>query len=110
MKVCPNCGYRDNPLWRHSRYDFNADYMRWEDALEQPELLDICNKLSKQPKGTIFVVGPYTFYRRGTKGLWLYRVANEDYKVQVEKRARALNGKQLKLLEVANQNEQHTKT
>lgn len=98
MKICTNCGHRDNPLWRYSRYDFNADYMRWEDGQNQIELTDICRKLGNQPIGTIYVVGPYTYYRRGKRGLWLYRVANENYKVSVEKRAKPIDGKQVKLL------------
>jgi len=39
MRVCPKCGYEDQPIWRHSRYDFNADYCRREEFEEIEPLL-----------------------------------------------------------------------
>lgn len=96
MRVCPKCGYRENPLWRHSRFDFNADYMRFEEAMTQKELEKICEFLKDKNNFVPFIPngGPYTYYRRGTGGLYLYRVLTEDFKVPRER-------KKHKLLEVA---------
>lgn len=99
MRVCTcwKCGElnRDNPLWRGSRYDFNADYMRFSDAFFEKEFEDICLKLELEPNFVPVVVGPNTFYRRGKGGMWLYRVPNEDFRVETEKRKP--KGKQLRL-------------
>ncbi len=97
VAVCPCCGevIRDNPLWRGSRYDFNADYMRFEDGQQQPELKEICEKLEEAENFEPLIVGPNTFYRRGKGGKWLYKVPNEDFRVETEKRK--VKGKQLKL-------------
>ena len=94
MIVCPKCGYRENRLWRHSRFDFNADYMRFEEAMAQKELKAICEFLKDKKNFVPFIPngGPYTYYRRGTGGLYLYRVLTEDFKVHRE-------GKKHKLLE-----------
>ena len=81
MKICPNCGHRDNPYWRHSRFDFNADYMREDDfAREFPELFK-----QLPPKPEKLILGLYVYYRRGKKEKQVYRVALEDYKVETEK-------------------------
>jgi hypothetical protein len=97
VAVCPCCGevIRDNPFWRGSRYDFNADYMRFEDGQQQPELKEVCEKLEDAENFEPLVVGPHTFYRRGKGGKWLYRVPSEDFRVETEKRKP--KGKQLKL-------------
>jgi len=99
MKVCLNCGFRDNPLWRGSRFDFNADYMRFDEAMSQKELMQICDFL--QDKGTFvpFELGPYIYYRRGTGGVYLYRVLKEDFKVPRERKKHiaSLNPSQSKL-------------
>jgi hypothetical protein len=95
---CPCCGaeIRDNPLWRGSRYDFNADYMDYfSEAGNSPELSDVFKALIGADNFVPFVVGPNTFYRRGKGGKWLYRVPNEDFRVETEKRKP--KGKQLKL-------------
>ena len=31
MRVCPECGYVDNPLWRASAFKWGADFMKMED-------------------------------------------------------------------------------
>ncbi len=31
MRVCPNCGHRDLPFWRNSRFYFNVDVARLDD-------------------------------------------------------------------------------
>ena len=84
MLICPKCGYRDNPLWRHSRFDFNADYMRFEEAIKQPELKEITDLLAMDIS-LKFTTGGYYYYRRGKGKIWLYRVPEEDYKVETEK-------------------------
>lgn len=81
MKICPKCRTRDNPYWRHSRFDFNADYMREEDfAREYPKEYAML-----PPKPGILHAGCYVYYRRGKKEKQVYRVAFEDWKVETEK-------------------------
>jgi hypothetical protein len=83
MKVCPSCGYTDNPYWRHSRFDYNADYMRYEDFREQfPNITQSENSNIHNP----LVLEGYTYYRRGTGGLEVYRVANEDFRMPRERK------------------------
>ena len=84
MRVCEKCGHMDNPLWRHSRFDYNADYMRWEDfQKEYPILADVLwhfpNNVPKEDSG-------YFYYRRGTGGLEVYRVWKPDYKMPRERK------------------------
>ena len=99
MKFCPDCGYEDPAVWRHSRYDFNADYCRREEFAELEPLLS--EALSDTEP---LVDGRIIYYRRGTAKIWVYRVALEDYKVSVEKRRAYTKPKvilnQTKLLEV----------
>lgn len=101
MKQCPKCGYRDNPLWRHSRFDFNADYMRFEEAMAQKELKQVCEFLKHKDTFVPHPWGPYTFYRRGTGGIYLYRVLTEDFKVPRERKKHVAgsNPAQTRLLE-----------
>lgn len=100
MRICPKCGHRDNANWRHSRFDFNADYMRFTEGMRQPELKPICEQLKDKENFDPVVEGPYIFYRRGTSGLYLYRVAKEDFKVPRERKHHKANldEKQQKLL------------
>lgn len=86
MTVCSKCGFRDNPLWRGSRFDFNAQYMRFEEALKQPELKQICEKLKDKKTFWPWKEKYYTYYRRGKGGLYLYRVPHEDFKVPRERK------------------------
>jgi len=81
MKFCPKCGYEDSIYWRHSRYDFNADYCRREEFPEIEPELDLA--LGEDEP---LVDGRYVYYRRGTGKVWVYRVALEDFKVSCEKR------------------------
>ena len=85
MRVCPKCGYRDNPYWIHSRFDFNADYMRFEEAERDPELREVCRLLEGKKTYEPIEVGPYIYYRRGTGGIYLYRVLKEDFKAPRER-------------------------
>jgi hypothetical protein len=84
MKVCPNCGYQDNPYWRHSRFDFNADYMSWEDF--KREFPDFHFALAERANNNPVELQGYFYYRRGTGGLEVYRVAKEDYKMPRERK------------------------
>lgn len=97
--VCPNCGtiIRDNPLWVSSRFDLNADYMTWEEAMAEPKLAEVVKALEFERNFIPFIVGTVTFYRRGKGGKYLYRVANEDFRVSVEKRKPYRKGKQVRL-------------
>ena len=82
MRVCPKCGYRDPGQWRHSRFEFNADYCRFDNApLEVSHVIDaLKDKANFQP----YEDGPYIYYRRGTGGVYLYRVLKEDFCVPRE--------------------------
>jgi len=91
MRVCPKCGYKDNPQWRHSRFDYNADYMRFDEALQDPFLHDICQFLKDKANFEPFEFNGVTFYRRGTGGLWLYRVSKEDFRVHRERKTHRKN-------------------
>jgi hypothetical protein len=97
VAVCPCCGtvIKDNPFWVSSKFDLNADYMRWEESLNQPELKEVCKELEFARNFQALVVGLVTYYRRGKGGKFLYRVPNEDFRVEVEKPKP--KGKQLRL-------------
>ena len=99
MKVCLSCGFRDNPYWRHSRFDYDADYMRFEDFMQEyPELAMV---LRCKPNGSAIRSGPYSFYRRGTGGLEVYRVLTQDFLMPRERKTTRLPPKRrLHVLEV----------
>lgn len=86
MKVCPICGFKDNPQWRHSRFDYNADYMRFDEALNDPDLNVICQFLKDKPNFVPYEINSICFYRRGTGGIYLYRVPKEDFRVPRERK------------------------
>jgi len=86
MRVCPNCNFKDSIHWRHSRFDFNADYMRFDTAKNQPELKSVVHFLKDKGNFIPFHWGPFVFYRRGKGGLYLYRVEKEDFKVNRERK------------------------
>ena len=85
MKICPSCGFQDNAQWRASRFDFDAEYMRFDEAENDPSLKHITQFLRNKCNFEPFVESPYTYYRRGTGGLWLYRVLSENFKVPRER-------------------------
>jgi hypothetical protein len=91
MKICIKCGYVDNVFWRHSRFDYDADYMRFDDAEQQPELKNICFLLREATNKEHISDKHYTYYRRGTGGIWLYRVLTTDYKMPRERKSHKLN-------------------
>jgi len=85
MRVCPRCGYEDNPLWRNSRFDWNSEYMEWDEAETQQELKVITDHLKDSENFKPFVEGPYAYYRRGSNGIYLYRVLVQDFKLHRER-------------------------
>ena len=84
MKICPECGYNDSLLWRNSRFDFNAEYCRFDNAPK--EVAHIVEALKDKENFVPYVEGPYVFYRRGTGGMFLYRVLKEDFRVPIERK------------------------
>jgi hypothetical protein len=87
VKICPCCKFADNPYWRHSRFDYNADYMRWEDF--QREYAGLAEQLEGRRNND--PIEDYEkinfYYRRGTGGIEVYRVAKEDYKMPRERKS-----------------------
>jgi len=86
MSVCPKCGFRDPVPWRGSRFDFNAFYIRFDEAPNYDSLREIYVQLVPRANFDRVIVGPYSYYRRGTDGLYLYRVLNEDFRVPRERK------------------------
>lgn len=84
MKVCVECGCRDNPYWRHSRFDYDADYMRFEDFITQYPTLAMV--LFSRRNHSAIRSGPYSYYRRGTDGIEVYRVLTEDLNMPRERK------------------------
>ena len=86
MKICTECGHRDNPYWRHSRFDYNADYMSWEDfKREYPRYAELLEHAGNH-EPVEDAKTPVFYYRRGTGGIQVYRVAKEDYKMPRERK------------------------
>lgn len=84
MRVCPKCGYKDADEWRHSRFDYNADYCRFDEAPD--EVWDVVLILKDAGNFEPFEKGSYIYYRRGTGGIWLYRVWKPDFKMPRERK------------------------
>ena len=85
VKVCHKCGAVDNLYWRHSRFDYNADYMTFEQfKIEYPAL----GKLLEHRKNHDPIeTKHYFYYRRGTSGIEVYRVWKPDYKMPRERKS-----------------------
>ena len=86
VKVCPKCGYRETIPWCSSRFDFNAEYIRFDEAPNYPQLVEVHKELIDKGNFEPVILGPYTYYRRGTGGIYLYRVPNEDFRVPRERK------------------------
>jgi hypothetical protein len=86
MKICPNCGYRETVPWIGSRFDFNAEYIKFEEAPNYKQIQLLAQQLQNRGNFDRIVIGPYSYYRRGTNGIYLYRVPNEDFKVHRERK------------------------
>jgi len=95
MKECPKCGYRDPPEWRNSRFDFNAEYCRFDNAPKEAN--HIVEALKDKANFEPFAEGAYIFYRRGTRGIYLYRVLKEDFRVPRERKRHKNDPQQKKL-------------
>ena len=84
MKVCPNCGYVDRSQFRASRFDYDSEHMRFDEAAsEVPQVVDA---LKDKPNFFPYSVGELIYYRRGTGGLWLYRVLKENFRIPRERK------------------------
>jgi len=86
MKICPNCGHRETVNWRTSRFDFNADYIRFNEAENQEETKHLYHGLKDRKNHDPIFDEYYAYYRRGKGGLFLYRDPKEDYKVPRERK------------------------
>jgi len=66
--------------------------MRFDEAQAEsseynPEQLkQVCIALKDKANFVPFILGPYTYYRRGTGGIYLYRVLNEDFRMPRERK------------------------
>jgi hypothetical protein len=87
VKVCPCCGHVDRSQFRASRFDFDAEYMRFDEAVaEVPKVVQF---LKDKPNFFPYYAGhgfDLVYYRRGTGGLWLYRVLKENFRVPRERK------------------------
>ena len=78
MKICPKCGAIDNPYWRYSRFDYDAEYMEEEEF--QREYPKIWKQLDGLKTFRPVEVGGYFYYRRGKSQRYVYRVLPHDFK------------------------------
>lgn len=76
-----------HPQLRNSRFDFNARYLHFDEAQQIPEFQDITKALENAKNFEPWPVGNFTFYRRGTGGLWLYVVPTCDFRVPRERKS-----------------------
>ncbi len=87
MKSCPCCGFIDRSQFRASRFDYDSEYMRFDEAeSEAPKAFRV---LKGKPNFFPYYTGPnlqLVYYRRGTGGLWLYRVLKENFRVPRERK------------------------
>jgi len=84
LKICPRCGFKDPDIWRHSRFDWNADYCRFDEFRE--EYPEIAMMLEGKANFEPVVVGEYIYYRRGTSGLYVYRVWKYEFRIPRERK------------------------
>src|SRR3990170_1454528 len=57
MKICPNCGFQDDPAWRNRHYDPHAEIMNWDDfQAKYPEIA----KVLEERKTTSWNIGKAT--------------------------------------------------
>ena len=86
MKICNKCGYREKTNWRGSRFDFNAEYIRFEEAKGNSETDHLFHGLKNRENHDPIFDKYYAYYRRGTGGIYLYRVPKEDFKIKRERK------------------------
>jgi len=74
MFKCPNCGYKESPIWRASPYVIYAVYCTQDELLAlEPELY---NQLKDLVKKEYREIGPYTYWLRGRLN-HVYRILTE---------------------------------
>jgi hypothetical protein len=85
---CPHCGYKENPQWRNSRFVYNADLMRFDEAEQDPELERFCRFLANKKNAFPFyaLAEGLVYYRRGTDRMYLYRVPISDFNMPRERK------------------------
>lgn len=71
---------------RNSRFDYNARYIRFDEAEKVPEFQHITKALASAKNFVPFEVGNWVAYRRGTSGLYLYFVPVYDFRVPRERK------------------------
>ena len=72
MRVCPKCGYKDDPNWRQSNFKWNADFTEFSNFQQMyPEM-------AKQILQTKWQEDDYFLYKL-TKGMKVIRMAKFEY-------------------------------
>lgn len=75
-----------HPQLRNSRFDFNARYIRFDEAQQISEFIPITQALQNAKNFEPYPVEDWVAYRRGTGGLWLYFVPKYDFRVPRERK------------------------
>jgi len=60
--------------------------MRFNEAESVAELAEICQELNDKGNFEPVEVGPYFYYRRGSGGMFLYRVLKGDFRAPTERK------------------------
>lgn len=87
--MCERCKQLEillHPQLRNSRFDFNARYIRFDEAQQIAEFQNITKALENAKNFQPFKVGNWVAYRRGTGGLFLYFVPECDFRVPRERK------------------------
>jgi hypothetical protein len=87
--VCPRCKELEillHPQLRNSRFDFNARYIRFDEAQQITEFQIVTKALECAKNFEPFKVGNWVAYRRGTGGVFLYFVPEYDFRVPRERK------------------------
>jgi hypothetical protein len=93
---CPRCKELEillHPQLRNSRFDFNARYIRFDEAQQAPEFQAVTKALEHADNFIPYKVSNFIFYRRGTGGLWLYVVPECDFRVPRERKNHKVTSK-----------------
>jgi hypothetical protein len=72
--------------WEYSRFEHNAEFIRFDEAQRIDEFHNICEVLKDKPNFYPWPVGRLIYYRRGTGGYYLYRQLKEDFRVPRERK------------------------
>ena len=71
MRVCPKCGYKDSPYWKHVKFSYFVDSCSFENfEIMHPNL-------AKEIKEKM-VSDEHNYYRYVKKSNWVLRMAKED--------------------------------